>query len=83
MRPWQATETCRKQLAPQEPGEMKMYQIREIDGQRLINSYEIVVIGTGENGLCEVHDGRNNKKTAGTYAECVQWLRDRNMLVNG
>lgn len=58
-----------------------MYQIREVDGHRIINGHDIQVVGAGEKGLCRVMDGGGQEKYSGTYAECVQWLRDRAMLV--
>lgn len=58
-----------------------MYQINEIEGKRLINGYEIQVIGNGQRGLCRVSNGNGIEKYNGTYAECVKWLVDRKMLV--
>lgn len=59
-----------------------MYQISDINGQKLINGYAIVVIGRGENGLCRIDDGNGQEKFRGTYSECVSWLTSRSMLVS-
>lgn len=52
-----------------------MYQIKELEGRKLNNGYEIQVIGD----LCRVYDGNGNQKFSGTYEACVQWLRDRGL----
>lgn len=57
-----------------------MYQIKTVDGRRLINGHEIQVIGRGENGLCRIVDGNGVVKHTATHAECERWLRERAML---
>lgn len=57
-----------------------MYQITSIDKKPIINGWEIVVIGHGEKGLCQVRDRQEAVRHSGTYAECEQWLRDRAMV---
>ena len=58
-----------------------MYQIKTVDGKRIINSCEIVAVGKGANGLCRVQDGDSRVLRTGTLAECEQYLRERSMLV--
>jgi hypothetical protein len=58
---------------------MNMYQVKEIEGRKLNNGYEIQVIGKGEKGPCRVADANGNQKFSGTYDECVAWLRDRGL----
>ena len=40
-----------------------MYQINEIEGKRLINGYEIQVIGNGQRGLCRVSTETASRST--------------------
>jgi hypothetical protein len=60
-----------------------MYQLRAIDGRRIINGHEIQVIAPGENGLCRIVDDASAVVHTGTYASCESWLRARAMLVHG
>lgn len=53
-----------------------MYQVKDIDGKRLINGYEIAVIGN----LCKVNDGNGKEKFVGSWDECVKYCRDRSLL---
>ena len=59
-----------------------MYQLREIDGRKLINGHEIVVIGQGENGLAKVMQYGTDEKFVGTYPACEKYIRDRNLMAN-
>lgn len=52
-----------------------MYQVKEIEGRKINNGYEIQVIGSGDKGLCRVMTNDSQEKFTGTYDECVKWLK--------
>lgn len=57
-----------------------MYQVPYCGG------FQILVVGSGENGLCRVMYGTSSctdERFEGTYVECEKWLADRGIAPHG
>ena len=57
-----------------------MYQIKSVGPNNIIRGgHEIAVIG-GRLERCEIRDQDGRTTHAGTYASCIEWLRDRRLI---
>lgn len=55
-----------------------MYQLNSVDGRRIINGYQIVVLKGHD--IARIDDRNNREVFRGTCEACEQFIRDRAML---